>query len=362
MMDDTNLVDKDRFNKVASSDLNEENKYLAGWYPNSIIDSAQTGKSRPWTKEGRKAHSFAQDFFQTLKWYKLEKIARFEQKAWNLDQEIVQKIKKNFQNLISVALDEVDKNQVDVDNADINIHEYLSQYDTTTISEYTATDYLFQNITNREIKNVLDFGSGIARQSLQWSDKANFISVDAIESLYILQNKIYSILFPERLKEYFIDPENFEVNLNERYPNLFHLPTWKLNLIPDNSLDLIICVQVLNEIDEKTVRYVIRQFKRMAKKNCVLYVRDNEGSYEPGLNIRVGRLLLEEGFEVVYRYQGLQTDLEGTPRVWSNTGYKSTFKKRILRSIDHPNTYGKFHMRTIMKTIYYKIKDLGLPI
>ena len=152
------------------------------------------------------------------------------------------------------------------------------------------------------------------------------------------------------------------MNLDKANNNLFHLPTWKLDLIPDNSLDLIICVQVLNEIDEKTVRYVVNQFKRMAKKDCVLYVRDSEGAHEPALNIRVGRLLLEEGFEVVYRYQGLQTDLEGTPRVWCNTGFERNLKTRILRSIDHPNTYGKLRFKTLMRAIYYKIKDLGLPI
>ena len=187
-------MNKEIFQEVTKTDLTEENQYLAGWYPNPVIDSERTGKGRPWTKEGRKGHTFSRDFYQTLKWYKLKKMSRFEQKVWNLDQEIVSKVSKNFQTLIEVALGEVDKTERDLDDPDIIIHEYLNNYNPKIISEYTAADYLFQNITNRKMSNVLDFGSGIARQSFQWSDKVNFISVDAIESLYLLQNRIYSIL------------------------------------------------------------------------------------------------------------------------------------------------------------------------
>ena len=107
---------------------------------------------------------------------------------------------------------------------------------------------------------------------------------------------------------------------------------------------------------------VINQFKRIAKKDCIVYVRDHENSYSPGIKKRVGKLLLEQGFEVIYRYQGLHTDMEGVPRVWCNTGFRSSLKYRILRAIDYPNTYGKFHFKVFMRAIYYKLRDIGLPI
>ena len=362
------LVTKEIFEKVCKKELNNQNSFLAGWYPNDIIEGEVVGSMRPWTKEGRQHHNFTHDFYATLVWYKLWKIKRFEQKAWNLDKDIIKKISDNFKRLIDVAVDEIEDGFIDDERRGIggntgNVRDYLIKYDPTIISEYTAADYLFQNITNKKIENVLDFGSGIGRQAMHWGGDVNFFSIDAIQSLYLLQNRIYSILFPDRLVEYFVNRDackKIDVSINEK--KLYHLPTWQMDLIPDNSIDLIICVQVLNEIDEKTVRYVIEQFKRIAKNNCVLYVRDHENHYTPALNVRVGKILLDYGFEVVYRYQGLSSDLEGVPRVWCNTDFRSSFKKRLIKAIDYPNTYGKFYLKTFFKAIYYKLRDIGLPI
>ena len=361
-MNNNQIISKDDFRKLRDSEINSENRYLSAWHPIDDIEDEDVGSIRPWTREGQKSHGFGHDFYATLVWYKDWKIRRFEQSAWNLDDAIKNKISKHFSILISEALNEVDEGSIDTERS-IDVKEYLKNYDTTFISQYTAVDYLFQNITNRKINNVVDFGSGIARQSMQWDEDVNFYSIDAVESLYLLQNKIYSKLFPNRLKEYFADPSGFaKIDHSKNKNTLYHMPTWRMDLIPDNSIDLIICVQVLNEIDEKTVRHVIGQFKRIAKKDCVLYVRDHEAHYSPGLKIRVGRVLLEHGFEVVFRYNGFSSDLEGVPRVWANTGYKSTLKKRVLRGISYPNTDGIFYFKPFFKSILYKLRDIGLPI
>ena len=363
------LISKEDFLSIMDSELNDENSYLAGWYPNKIIEGKGIGSIRPWTKEGRKHHNFTHDFYAALVWLKLWKLKRFENTAWNLDENIISKISQHLKTLINVAIDEIDEIEevlVDKDNRrDLtkgDVKDFLVNYDPQIVAKYTATDYLFQNITNRKIKNVLDFGSGLGRQAMQWDTGVNLFSIDAIQSLYLLQNRIYSILFPDRLIEYCANKEAFSnIDLSEDKNNIYHMPTWNMDLIPDNSMDLIICVQVLNEIDEKTVRFAVNQFKRIARKDCVLYVRDHE-NYTPALKTRVGKILLEHGFECVYRYQGLASDMEGVPRVWSNSDYKSSLKNRVKRTIDYPNTYGDFLPKAIIKSIYYKLRDIGLPI
>ena len=68
------LISKEDFLSIMDSELNDENSYLAGWYPNKIIEGKGIGSIRPWTKEGRKHHNFTHDFYAALVWLKLWKL------------------------------------------------------------------------------------------------------------------------------------------------------------------------------------------------------------------------------------------------------------------------------------------------
>ena len=370
----TEEIDVETFREAARNELAPDNAFLAGWHPSSVTDDTVepgVGKLRPWTKAGREYHGFYKTFYCTLAWYKLWKIRKFDQTSWIPDKNIIGNISERINVLINYALDNVDEGFYD-DERQIDPRKWLANYDPDLISRYTATDYLFQNITNTPITNVLDFGSGIGRQACQWFDPengdegVNFISVDAVESLYMLQNKIYSLLYPEHLREYCFDQGAFqELDLSKPSKMMYHLPTWRMDRLPSRSVDLIICVQVLNELNESTVRYLLKQFERVAKQDCVLYIRDNELGYTPGHNLRVGRLLLQHGFELLFRYQGLEARTEGKPRVWAYTGVeKSTahlgLKHRLARALSYSGD--SYNSRLLMKAVRAKVSDWGMPL
>jgi hypothetical protein len=138
-----------------------------------------------------------------------------------------------------------------------------------------------------------------------------------------------------------------------------------MDQLPSNSFDLIICVQVLNELNEETLMHLLKQFGRIAKENCVLYIRDNELGYTPGHGIRVGRLLPKYGFELLFRYNGLDAGIEGKPRVWAYTGVeKSTahlsLKYRLMTACSYCGGEGR--LRSLRKSVMATIRDWGLPI
>lgn len=345
-------IDIETFRKQAQLELKEVGGYFADWLEELVQDnkaSDDCSDYRPWTLKGRKYLDFYDTFHHVLIWYKLEKISRFRNLGWQVDSKVIDNIKDKFSGLIKHVLKAEDKN---------NFHDYFRKYDVYPISRYTAIDYKFQNITGAKLNNILDFGSGIGRQAFQWCSQegVNFFSVDAIESFYLLQNKIYSLLFPERLSEYFYGPQRFrELDFYSDTNKLYHLPTWRMDLLPDKYFDMIICVQVLQEINEETLKYVLKQFKRIVKDNGFLYIRDNE-FWQPTHRVRVGRELLKQGWELIFKYSGRGgIDIEGLPRLWvfTSADKKNDFKhlRRIKRVFlpSHPYSYNSWW-------------DYGLPI
>ena len=81
-------------------------------------------------------------------------------------------------------------------------------------------------------------------------NQKTFISVDCIESTYILQNLFLSLLKPQNFHEYF-DYEFLNKQINIKQKNsIFHIPTWRMNIVENESVDLITSVFVLPEINE----------------------------------------------------------------------------------------------------------------
>ncbi len=346
-------IDEVSFRTGLTKELNEKSKFLAGWLESKDwLDNKNIPRDsrRPFTRKGREFIDFYDTLYHVLFWYQQFKSGTFNKKlGWHIDTDVVKKIEKQFREIIRHVLAFKNKHQFD---------DFFKSYDVYNISYYTAIDYKFQNLTGSKMNNILDFGSGVGRQSFSWClrDDVNFFSIDAIESLYVLQNKIYSLLFPDRLCEYLYDPKVFCTrDFNSSVNKLYHLPTWKTELLPSDFFDLIICVQVLHEINEETLRYMLSQFKRIIKKGGFLYIRDNE-FWSPSHKVRVGRELLKQGWQLIFRYPGSDgIDIAGVPRLWVFTGEDNSnyFKyTRRLKRIFLPSYPGSFHTW----------KDFGLPI
>jgi SAM-dependent methyltransferase len=199
------------------------------------------------------------------------------------------------------------------------------------VDEYNAVDYRFQNFypvpSRQRVSRVLDFGAGMGRQVNLWSQLHSglvYVAVDAIEMSYCLQN-FYFGFFDLPLQEYMDDPEKFAIG---EAPAIYHLPTWRVDLLPEAFFDLVICVQVLPEINARLLRHMLGLFRRVLKPGGALYIRDHDLAWQPAHHADVNRLLSEMGFALEFRpyvadshyalYNGhrFPPDVHGVPRLW----------------------------------------------
>jgi SAM-dependent methyltransferase len=230
--------------------------------------------------------------------------------------------------------------------------DYLAAYDPTIVARYTAIDMRFQQLTGQNLGTVLDFGAGIGRQAWYWGMRENvrLYSVDATESLYLLQHASFRELFGERLVEWLVEPRA-AIAPGE----IAHLPAWHLDAVPSASVDLIIAVQVLQEVSPATLYDTLRTFRRIVRPGGLLYVRDKE-AWQPEHRIRVGRELLRQGWRLLFRYTGREVEeIEGIPRVWVYAGSDNSADFTLRRRV-------KRLLFPFWPLNYNGWRDIGLPI
>lgn len=220
-----------------------------------------------------------------------------------------------------------EKKNRDILRSMTGVREYIYQY----VDEYNATDYLFQKLypmpQRMQIKRILDFGAGFGRQVNLWSQCCEdlvYVGMDAIELTYCLQACYYGH-FHLPLQEYIHCADDFAI---EGSPGIYHLPTWRTDLLPDDFFDMVICVQVLPEINETLVRHMINVFRRCLKPGGALYIRDHDLAWQQGHHLNLDELLPEQGFYLefrpyvvdshasLYRAHDFPPDVHGIPRIW----------------------------------------------
>jgi SAM-dependent methyltransferase len=187
------------------------------------------------------------------------------------------------------------------------------------IGRYNAQDYLFQNFypTPRRygIKRILDFGAGYGRQANIWSQKVDdlvYVGMDAVPLSYCLQHFYYSNL-EVPFFEYVADPSGFRFDSG---PGIYHIPTWRFDLLPDSFFEMVTCVQVLQEIPGTLLRHMAKVFSRVLKPGGCLYIRDSE-NWQFSHSIDVYKLLEENGFVLEFRPHVVnKSDIHGIPRIW----------------------------------------------
>lgn len=195
-----------------------------------------------------------------------------------------------------------------------------NQYD-DYIGRNNAQDYVLANFYPMQEDDgpyrVLDFGAGYGRQVNLWSQKRDnlvFCAMDAIPKSYCLQHVYYnSAELP--LHDYAVDPDNFKVDGD--VPGIYHLTTWRCDLIPDNFFDQIMVVQVLQELNGQLASYMIEQFHRMLKPTGRLYIRDHDQAWRPTHRLNLNKVLEDAGFVLEFRPHIVdRKDLHGIPRFW----------------------------------------------
>ena len=198
------------------------------------------------------------------------------------------------------------------------------------VGRYNAQDFLYQRayaVPDRlKVRTMLDFGAGhgrMANLNLRHDDHSRriqaYIAVDGIAASYLTQSAYFRGL-SLRVWDYFDhrdeDPtvEVIERALQEN--DVIHLPTWRLDLVPDGVVDMVNCVQVLKELPSALVVYAIRQFRRVTQKAGAIYLRDHLQFHNPN-HMPVDQILEAEGFRVEYAPQLIdRVETHGLPRIW----------------------------------------------
>ena len=208
-----------------------------------------------------------------------------------------------------------------------------------------------------KIKNVLDFGAGYGRQANLWSSRTDSIyaAMDAIPNSYCTQN-LYLKNLGKPFYDYIENPTDFSFNNDKK--GIYHLPTWRYDLIPDNSFDLVICIQVLPELGSKLVKTMLTQFNRILKPGGMLYLRDNAYSWKPAGKINVENFLLENNFVLEFKAHVVDmVDIVGIPRLWRkiDTEVKNSqsfgFNQKVNQLIIDIDAYSGGRLRKIKNKI-----------
>ena len=174
---------------------------------------------------------------------------------------------------------------------------------------------------------VLDFGAGYGRLGLVFGDESRggkYIAVDCVEVSYMLQNLLLTSYAPERTSEY-IDMamerrlDEFDLSADE---GIFHLPTWRLDLVPDESIDVVTAIFVLPEITDFALLDFIKHANRVVRKGGYIYLRDHlyhtgDAGHKGAHRFDTEKLLAEAGFKETYRSDYVDNkDIYGTPRTY----------------------------------------------
>lgn len=225
-----------------------------------------------------------------------------------------------------------------------------------------AHDFLFPNLypapERSAIKNVIDFGAGYGRQANLFTSKIPdciYTAVDAIPNSYCLQNLYFSQL-GKPLYDYIDNPENFKIENNKK--GIYHLPTWRKDLLPDNFYDLVMCVQVLPELNSKLVSAMMLEFHRTLKPGGMLYIRDHASTWKPAGKMNVDGFLAANGFVLEFQPHIINDkDLHGIPRIWRKIdtevikSQKMTFDKKLKQTIEDIDTFSGGLLRKVVKKV-----------
>lgn len=189
------------------------------------------------------------------------------------------------------------------------------------IARYNAQDFLFQRAypvpKHQQVKTLLDFGAGHGRQAnLAFhpdSHVQHMITMDAIPASYLTQRLYY-----KELGIGYTDYMDNADTLNFDTPSqpITHLPSWRGDLVPDNSVDMACAVQVLRELSKPMLKRTLDMFRRVIKPGGALYIRDHIGFHNVN-NIDLDGLLKGYGFCLEWHpHITDRVDSHGVPRIW----------------------------------------------
>lgn len=188
--------------------------------------------------------------------------------------------------------------------------------DLPAVARYTAQDIFFQTESvalppRDRPARVLDFGAGHGRLIPFWASaaKTHYVA-DATPGPYLAQ-AMWARAAGLEVNEYL---DNADFTPREGAVN--HLPSWRLDLIPEDGLDLIMTVQVLRELSKPMLAFAVGHFARMLRPGGRLYIRDHIGFHNVNA-VDLDALLAASGFVAEWQPHLVdRVDIHGVPRIW----------------------------------------------
>lgn len=194
------------------------------------------------------------------------------------------------------------------------------------VGRYNAQDFILQRFypvpERQKPKVLLDFGAGHGRMAnLGFAATGKsldaVVAVDGIPGTYLTQRAYYAgHNLP--LIDYIDDSAEAATALQniQSTKGVVHLPTWRMDLIPDASIDMVCCVQVLKELPRRLVSWAIQQFARVLKPEGAIYIRDHLQFHNPS-HMPIDDLLRAAGFILEFQpHIKDRTEIHGIPRIW----------------------------------------------
>jgi hypothetical protein len=198
------------------------------------------------------------------------------------------------------------------------------------LARYNAQDHILMRAFPVPERNrarvLLDFGAGhgrLANLGFNAPDRAQrldkLIAVDAIASTYLTQLAYYRAL-GLRVWEYLehqgdaLTQDAVARALEDH--DVIHLPTWRFDLVPDGSVDMVSCIQVLKELPGALVADILKTFARVTTVCGAVYIRDHVQFHNPN-HMPVDLLLQTNGFDCEFApHWRDRIEIHGLPRIW----------------------------------------------
>lgn len=214
-------------------------------------------------------------------------------------------------------------------------------------------DYSFIKTQCRDLPAMglhhVDMGPGLgshAIYSLRFFD-SHYHGVEAIPYSYAAQRHFFRFLSPEP-GAYFdlVEGENFGImsdgeqkaQITRQEYRIRHVPSWKYQLLPDKSMDLVTGTWMLNEVSTSGIIWLLSNAMRVLKEGGYFYIRDSRLLKPKRHQLSYDDILEVLGFEKVIELDVTnRVNYFGVPRVYQKT-------EHIAPSFDelHERFVGKF--------------------
>lgn len=193
------------------------------------------------------------------------------------------------------------------------------------VGRYNAQDFLFQRAypvpERHKVRRQLDFGGGHGRSAnlafgADQSDVEFLTVVDAIPGPYLSQRTYFQALGLSMYDTIDHTRESLDASKIAQDHQILHMPTWRMNELPDDFYDMVSVVQVLKELPRQVCLYAIEEFARVLKPGGALYVRDHPQFHNPN-HLPIDQLLQAAGFVLEFApHIHDRVEVHGIPRIW----------------------------------------------